>query len=213
MVFELSPTGSKSSAVLRIENTQQNSMTVELVPTRIHMDELGNETLVSAEEDFLIYPPQTLIEPGKTQVVRVNYIGEPAINSSQAYRISVKQLPVNLRTSGHTGVGMVINFNTLLNVVPDNAAPELSVTSISANDEDTWDIAISNTGNRFQRLSKTVWNVIDTVNPSNTVRLKSLEVGQLTERNLVLPGSTLMMSIPSIEGFSPENVKIEISDG
>ena len=44
MVFEIEPIGPKASTSLRIENTQQNSMTVEIVSTKIIMDEYGRET-------------------------------------------------------------------------------------------------------------------------------------------------------------------------
>ncbi len=213
MVFELEPIGAKASASLRVENTLQNPMTVEIIPTKITMDEYGNETLVPADDDFLIYPPQTLIEKGKTQVVRVKYIGDPTIKTSHAYRVSVKQLPVDLKESGHTGVGMVINFNTLLNVTPSDAESDIEVTEISPGDGERWNIAIENSGDRFSRLSKTVWHISDTSDTSNTKRIKSLDVGKLTQRNLVLPHSTLKMSIPAIEGFKPETTKIAIADG
>jgi len=210
MVFEVEPIGAKSSASLRVENTQQNAMTVEIIPTKITMDEFGIETLAPADDDFLIYPPQTLIESGKTQVVRVKYVGDPSIDTSQAYRVSVKQLPVDLKDSGHTGVGMVINFNTLLNVVPVGVESALTVTEIKPQSDRRWEISIENTGNRFSRLSKTVWRVLDTRDPSNTKRIKSLDVGQLAERNLVLPHSTLRMSIPAIDGFDPAFTQIAI---
>lgn len=211
MVFEIAPIGAKASASLRIENTQQNSMTVEIIPTKIAMDEYGNETLTSADDDFLIYPPQTLIEKGKTQVVRIKYIGDPTIKTSQAYRVSVKQLPVDLKQGGHTGVGMVINFNTLVNVVPSDVEPALAITKISQGDGERWNISVENTGGRFSRLSKTVWQVSDTTDASKSKTIKSLDVGQLTDRNLVLPNSTLKMSILPIEGFKPETTQIAIT--
>lgn len=213
MVFEIEPIGAKAATSLRIENTQQNSMTVEIIPTKIIMDEYGRETLTPADDDFLIYPPQTLIEKGKTQVVRVKYIGDPTITSSQAYRVSVKQLPVDLKHSGHTGVGMVINFNTLVNVVPKDAEPAVSIVGISQGENEHWNLEIKNDGDRFSRLSKTVWQVSDTSDSSKTKRIKSLDVGKLTERNLVLPNSVLKMSIPAIEGFKPETTEIAIVGG
>jgi len=135
------------------------------------------------------------------------------IKSSQAYRISIKQLPVDLKQSGHTGVGMVINFNTLVNVVPDDVEPAVVITDISQGADDRWNLEIQNTGARFSRLSQTVWQISDTSDSSKTKRLKSLEVGQLTERNLVLPNSTINVSIPAIEGFNPETTEIAVVGG
>jgi len=71
MVFELEPSGSKSTQSLRIENPNSGPMTVEIVPLKIIIDEHGKETNVLAEDDFLIYPPQTIIKPSAAQTVKV----------------------------------------------------------------------------------------------------------------------------------------------
>jgi len=97
MVFELAASGSKSTTSLRVNNNKSAPLTIEVEPSRISLDESGNETRTLAEDDFLIYPPQTILQPGKTQVIKVKYVGDPTIDASQAYRISVKQLPVNLK--------------------------------------------------------------------------------------------------------------------
>lgn len=210
MVFELDPIGSGSSKSLRIENTKEQSLTVEFVATKISLDEFGNESRTPADNDFLIYPPQALIPGGKTQIVKVRYIGDPTILESNAYRVSVNQLPVQVER-GFQGVGVVVNFNTLVNVSPIDSTAQLSVIDIAKGADDQWDILIENKGNRFSRLSKTVWQVTSTVDTSNTKLIKKSEVADMTDKNLVIPNSTLRLSIPSIEGFEPSTTKISIS--
>jgi len=210
MVFELEPVGSKSSTSLRIENTRQVPITVEFVANKMTMDELGNETLLPADEDFIIYPPQALIQPGKTQIARVRYIGEPLISMSQAYRISVKQLPVNLNKTGVTGVAMLLNFNTLVNIVPSNVQPELSVSKIEVAPDSKWFVTIKNQGNRFARLSKTTWEIVNKSDQTNKVRLKPMQVGEITNKNLILPNSEVRQLIPEFVGFDPLNTEISI---
>ena len=212
MVFELEPLGSGSATSLRIENTKEQSMTVEFIATKISLDEFGNESRSPADDDFLIYPPQALIPNGKTQVVKVQYVGDPQISESTAYRVSVNQLPVKI-DAGFKGVGVLVNFNTLVNVSPVDSIADLSVVNISEGKDDQWDILIENKGNRFSRLSRTVWQVTSTVDASKTRLFKKSEVADMTEKNLVIPNSKLRLSIPSIEGFDPSTTKISISSG
>ena len=210
MVYELAPSGSDATQSLRIENSKSTPVTLEFVASKIILDENGRETNESAEDDFLIFPPQALIQPGKTQLVRVKYVGNPDLEQSKAYRISVKQLPVTLDKSGSTGVAMLVNFNTLANVVPKSAKPSLAITDISAADNGMWSITVENTGDRYARLSKTEWTVESTDGSAKPMRLKKDQVGGLTELNLILPNSKLTQLIRALDGFDPTTTRITI---
>ena len=211
MVFELEPTGSQSATSLRVENNKEEAMTVEFIATKINLDEYGNETRTPADEDFLIYPPQALIQSGKAQVVKVKYVGDPVITESTAYRVSVIQLAVQSDDPSFQGIGVLVNFNTLVNVSPLDSKPELAVSQIKAVTDDKWELLIENTGNRFCRFSKTTWEIKSTVDPNNVHSLGQLEVGQLLDKNLIVPNSKLRVTIPAIEGFDPTQTSISIS--
>lgn len=208
MTYELEPSGSSSSTSLRIENTSKVDMTLELVANKLAVDESGTETLTPAEDDFVIFPPQLILEAGKTQAVRVKYIGEPTISESSPYRISVKQIPIDLSGSGRSAVGMVVNFHTLAHVVPKSAKVDLTVNKISAGSGDNWNITIENRGDKMGRLSQTRWIVSDG-GKSKTLSLK--EVADLTDKNLVMPGRALNLTIPAIAGFNASTTTIEIN--
>jgi len=215
MIYELETLGAKSSESLRIENPRQYPITVEVLANKLSMDELGNETETPADDDFLIYPPQAIIDPGNTQIIRVKYVGDPTIEKSQAYRITVAQLPVDLSGQESSGVGVVFKFKTLANVVPQDAVPNLAITEIIAaqdeeTNEDRWLVTIDNSGSRFVRLSQTEWEVSSRDNSSPKQTIDKVRVGQMVDTNLVMPESTLKVSIPPIEGFELGNVDITI---
>lgn len=209
MSYELSPSGSSSSTSLRIENNSKVDMTLELMANKIVVDENGTETTLPAEDDFLIFPPQLILKSGKTQAVRVKYIGEPTIDQSVPYRISIKQIPIDLSGSGKSGVGMVVNFHTLAHVAPKSAKTDLHVSGLSNNGGGTWKITIDNRGKKMGRLSQTVWKFTDG-SQSKTLSLK--EVADLTPKNLVMPETTLTMTIPAVEGFNPSTTTVKISE-
>lgn len=183
-------------------------MTLELIASRISVDEDGKESLIQAEDDFLIFPPQLILKAGKTQAIRVKYIGEPTIEQSAPYRISIKQIPIDLSGSGKSGVGMVVNFHTLAHVTPLGAKTDLQVTKISGNAAGNWDISIDNRGKKMGRLSRTVWKLKD---GDKTKTLSIKDVADMTDRNLVMPGQTLNLTIAPIAGFNPSTMTVEIS--
>ncbi len=210
MVFELATLGNESSQSLRIDNTTQNPLTMEFTASKIILDEFGNESREPADDDFLIYPPQTLVPAGQTQVVKVKYVGDPSISQSQAYRVSAHQLAVNLDREKGAGVGILINFDTLVNVVPPKAKANLVVSELSAADGENWNLVIQNTGNKFVRLSTTYWDVSSTDENAKIKPMKIDTVGQLVKNNLVAPNSSMRLSIPAIASFKPESTSIDI---
>jgi len=208
MAFELTPSGSDSTAVLRVENTSQTKMTIELSASKISIDENGDEERLPAEDDFLIFPPQAFLDAGKVQSVRVKYIGDPAITQSEAYRIKVSQVPIDITGEGQSAIGLVVNFHTLATVAPKNAKIDLVVTSIRPNASGAWDMVIENKGSKMARLSRTNWNVSD---GTTSKSFSSQEVADMTDKNLVMPGGKMALSIPALEGINPATAQIKIN--
>lgn len=157
MVFDLAPSGADAATTLRVENTRTGPVTVEITAAAIAVDENGEETRTPADADFQIFPPQSLIAAGRTQAFRVRYVGEPRLEQSRSYRIAVRQVPVQL-AEGESGIVVAVNFQTLANVVPPGARPDLAVSSAAPGSEPaTLDLSLENRGNRYLRLTRTRW--------------------------------------------------------
>jgi len=207
MRFELEPSGSKAQTALQVTNTRSFPITIEAVPSVLSIDENGEETLAPADDDFLIFPPQTVIQPGTTQAIRVRYIGDGNLASSQAYRIGINQLPIDLREDAESGVSVTVNFATLVNIVPSNTQSDLTVSELSATEDGKWRMLVSNNGNRYARMPE--------------LNLRVSQGGESTEfsragtrgwfnKNLILPGNQLYVTIPAQEGFDPEQTTITL---
>src|SRR5688572_9827505 len=54
----------------------------------------GQEQGSNADDDFLVYPAQILLEPGGRQTVRVTWLGDPAPGQELPYRLLAEQLPI-----------------------------------------------------------------------------------------------------------------------
>lgn len=210
MIFELEPLGARSTESLRIQNPGSGPITVEVTAMKLVLDELGNETNTPADDDFLIYPPQTIVQADSTQVVKVKYVGDPTIQTSQAYRIVINQLPVDLKTSDASGLSILTKFLTVANVSPPKTRPDLKITDIEAYQDKEWLLTVENTGNRFGALSDTSWEIENTADTTKKKSLNIEQVNGIISRSLVLPNSKLRFKIPAIEGFDASTVRIKI---
>ena len=84
-----------------------------------------------SDEDLLVTPPSVLIPAGKTQTFRVQWIGDPELNASKHYYVSINQLPVKL-PEGQSAVQVVYNFQVLVSVSSPDKKPQLTITSVAA---------------------------------------------------------------------------------
>src|SRR3546814_16872507 len=76
-----------------------------------------------AHDDFILFPPQGVIEANGVQVFRAQSIN-PAIDRSKSYYITVRQLPVDLTMEpGSSGAQLqvVFAFDVAMHTVPRGA--------------------------------------------------------------------------------------------
>lgn len=213
LVFELAPFGNEARTSLWVENTGQEPISVEIVVNAVSMTEDGIESWTPADDVFLIFPPLAVVQPGGTQKIAVQYVGDPDISASQAYRVSVRQVPVDLAGSGTVGVAVAVNFNTLANVVPAGATAQVQSRSLTPQaQEGVWEIVLENTGRRFARFSETEWRFQDAAGQTRVIAgndMKGMTEG--SGSNFLLPTSIRRLRIPALEGFDPATTKISVS--
>lgn len=206
MVSEMEPLGKRSQIVMRVDNTGSQPLTVELIPKSMTMDEMGNETTQPADDELLVIPVTAVIEPGRSQSVMIRYLGNPSISESKAYRVTVKQVQVERASAEAANVGLLLEFNTLINVKPKNSRPELSVTNVKQ-DGANWLLEVSNTGTSYARLNKTNWQVADKTHNSFVT---GTEIRELIAGSLVLPKSKRSFVMKPLEGFDVDSLSIDI---
>lgn len=192
MLADLEPMGGQSQVNLRITNTSDQTLTVEVSSLGLQIAPSGEEKLVINNEDFLIIPMTAIIVPGKSQSVIVKYIGEPLLAESKSYRINVQQLAVNLEENQNKGVGLNFYFQTLYNVVPKNAKAKLTIKNKQQSAEGVWDIQLENKGNKYIRLTKTKW-VIEGQNEK--LVLDGQRLNDALSHKILLPNSSRTVSL------------------
>jgi fimbrial chaperone protein len=152
MIYDLKPSGPGATTSIRVQNDGDRPITIELVAEKREFSENGTEKRTPADDDFVLFPPQAVVPAGKTQAVRIQYVGSPTLARSVMYTVMVKQVPVELPNSGPSGVQFVFNFGTVANVVPDGAKAVVDVVSVTPA-KSGYQLRLRNSGNKYANLS------------------------------------------------------------
>ena len=123
---EMTSAGSGGRAQITVANDSPGPLPVEAIIQKMSLGEDGSQQLSTGGEDFLVFPPQALIPAGGRQVFRVQWVGEPVLNESQSFMLSMNQIPVRL-PEGQTSVQVVMSFGVVINVAPPQGQPALKL--------------------------------------------------------------------------------------
>ena len=196
LVLEVSSLGKGSAQSFNVANNGASPLPVEIGVSRIEIDPEGDARYQPAGNDFLIYPPQAIIQKGATQVFRVQWIGDPDIKSSRNYRFAVGQVPLKL-PKDTSGIQMTMSFGVIVSVSsPQGKAAMVVLSAMPAKGEDGKRMAavkVKNPGNKYAyfgqasiKLSGGGWSA----------QLTPHEVGQKVGLGIVQPGKERRFLLP-----------------
>ena len=151
MIVELETAGGGSVARIELANPGQNEFPVEVQMFRGVITEEGEVQLTPADEEFLLFPAQIVVPATSQQVFRVQYIGEPELAKSEVFYMKIRQIPLPI-AADESKVQVVVNFNVLINVVPDGVSAQPFVESIETTEREGVrgiEVRVSNKGNRY----------------------------------------------------------------
>ena len=196
--IELKSAGDASRAQIVVQNTSAVPLPVEAVVQRLTIDENGKRQVALDEASFLVFPPQTIIPPGGSQVFRITWMGEPLLDRSQSFLLTMAQLPVRQQETANT-VHVVMAFGVVINVAPPTGDGSLQVVSSG----------VVADGKGQLNPVVTVWNpsTVHALLPNATIRLTSPKwsqtltpsvIGQKVGIGLVPPGKRRRFVLPIV---------------
>lgn len=127
MAVQISPIGRNSVARIEITNTDDRLLPFEVRMYRGIVSETGELEMEPADDRFVVFPPQATVQPLGQQIIRVQYLPDGPMERSEIYYASVSQLPVDLEEEGDSRIQVLMRFNVLIEVVPDNSRSVASV--------------------------------------------------------------------------------------
>jgi len=151
MRHSLYPSAGQNTSILTVRNTRSKPLPVELIVEKRVFGDNGVQTQVPANDDFVVFPFQALIEPGATQAFRFQYIGDQLLAEEAAYTIHVREVPVDLE-EGFTGLRYIYSFGVAVYIENSEMQSSLSVRDITR-EEDALTVALENSGSSFARLA------------------------------------------------------------
>jgi P pilus assembly chaperone PapD len=193
----------RTTAVINIRNTREEALPVEIVMKRriVHAD--GSQEFVPAEEDFSIFPPLALIQPGQSQAIRISYIGDPAVRDSQAYVAEVQEVPVS--REDFTGVVFAYNFGVAVYVRANEAQADISLAEVRETPEGLA-LRVTNAGTDFAMLGELDLRIRA---GGETVRLSPAQVAELVE-NPIIPPHASRDFLLGIDGLPAGAVEVSL---
>jgi fimbrial chaperone protein len=128
VIVDLTTGGTRGSALVSVENSGADPLTVELRVAEADFTPTGLVPSTRTSEDILVFPPQALIPPGETQSFRLQYLGDPGLEKSRHFFVTVAQLPVKL-PEGTSAIQIVYNFNVIVSVAAPGQEAKIVVLS------------------------------------------------------------------------------------
>ena len=126
LVLEMKSAGREARSTLQVINDGANQLPVEIVVYQMELDENGEQTTTEAGDNWLIFPPQSMVPAGSSQTFRIQWVGDPEIPQSRSYIFSVNQVPVQM-PEGQSGVQVVFNFAAIVNLAPPRGESALEL--------------------------------------------------------------------------------------
>ena len=192
----LKPSGGGAKQTFRVTNESNKPIAVQFsVTTRQQVN--NKEVRRPADNQFMIYPPQTIIPARTTQKVRIEWLGKGNIPREQAYRLIAEQVHVSLTKQKQSGINMLMTLVNGLYVQPNGTRSKVQVKSVQQHGN-RLGITLSNSGTRHQLMN---YATLSLRNGGKVITLKGNRSLAGLEGNNVLAGSTKRFFIPLPKGF------------
>lgn len=228
MVLEMESRGSSAVSRVEVQNINQGNLAFETRVFLMTFDEKGEMVETPADDRFLIFPPQGVLPAGGRQVVRLQWVGEPDLAVSQAYYVSVQQLPVAFEAKANNGIGaqvqVLYNMRALVVVAPPGAKPDVKAKAVrqltyqppaaAGSDklppmQDGVEITLRNDGRRHAMMSNYGWRLegTDTKGQKLRVDIAPEELNRAVGTGYVPALGERTFRVP-VPGFGPQPIKL-----
>lgn len=148
LVVDLTP--GAGAATVEVTNLFKRPLAIEVTPTLVSFTESGIEN-GEATKDLIVFPPQAIIAPGRTQVIRLQYVGAPPTQESRHFFAKVSQLPVQTQ-EGDATIQVLYAFNVLVSAPLAGVPANLQVVAakiVPAPQGDGLEITFENTAANY----------------------------------------------------------------
>ncbi len=197
------PAGRGATQTFQITNAHNQPIAVEIRIAARDMKLNGEDVLRDAEDSFVVYPAQAIVLPGKSQTVRVQWLGDTAPKRELAFRMIAEQLPIDLDRSPGDGarLKLLVRYIASLYVAPRGVKAKVVLESAgrktAPNGEAKLAVVLHNQGTAHSLLRGLTLNVTGQAPGGGkvSVALTAKQLGGMIGQNL-LAGRRRVFRLP-----------------
>jgi fimbrial chaperone protein len=209
IISTLSTTGKGSHTIAQVINRSDESVAIAIKATGRTLLESGVEERPETN-DVVVFPNQFLLAPKETKLVKISWQGPNKVESEQAYRVIVEELPVDFSasSSNKSSVRIMVNYVGALYVSSGPIASDLKLenVAISNNDKKHISFLFNNSGSAHTILKAPQIEITASGKgdlPEKKVVLEKAQI-ELIEGKNILAKSKLRVDVPmpkSLNGY------------
>lgn len=214
IVQDFHPTGREAVKNFTVTNTTPERIAVEIKMAKRAIGPDGHETLTPEDRDFVVFPAQVALEPGKSQAVQVRWVGEPDPKAELAYRIIAEQLPVELDKARQdiASIRLLIKYEGSVYIVPKGVKADVRLDGLrrveGKDGKAQLEVSLSNKGTAHGILRLPRLTVTDA--QGGQAAIAGDDAKDLDNIN-ILAGSTRRVLLPWPAKLNPGNVTGELA--
>lgn len=187
---DIATAGPGASIVVTVRNPGADPLPIEMSVVRRAVREDGAQNFASADDDWIIFPPQALVPAGGSQAVRAQYVGEP-LEKTGAFVLYVAQVPVDLDPDGFS-VQVIHKLGVALYLNPPRSRSDIIIDDVRVTGG-TATLEVRNAGDRYELLSS---GELTLDVGGETLALEQAEIRELVANPLVPPQGRRIISFP-----------------
>lgn len=183
--------GKAAGITVTLRNPRPTDLPVEFEIVERTVAEDGTETTTPADDAFTLFPPQAIVGPGKSQAIRVQWLGPPPA-TSRSFTLYAAEQAVDLTGVTQTTVQTIFRIGASVHVTGRDARPA-PVLVAAAPEGDGVKVTVANEGQRYFYIDDLALAFADKT-------IAGIDLGNLASRTLVPPGARRSFVVPGVSG-------------
>jgi fimbrial chaperone protein len=201
---DMQPAGPQSSTTFDLENNADRPIPIEVSINNRKIDVEGRDIpddSISAEDKFIVYPPQFILDAKSRRSVRITWVGGGSFTDEQAFRVNFQELALPTKKEkapeqAQGQISLLFRYTASVFIVPPGATGKLVVASAQPDPKDNEKLVLSieNQGTAHQMLRGFKVSLRAQENGS-PVELTDKDVAEAIRKN-VLAKSRINLTMP-----------------
>ncbi len=211
MSATVTPHGDGKIATFRVTNDGIERIAVRYRVVTRGVSPTGEEINAESTTSFAVYPARTVIEPGKTASVKVQWRGGGPVTSEQSYRFVAEEVPIDSTEKGSSGLRVLFRYVASLYLGDRAFTPQLVATVrpiVDSRNNPVLSVEIANRGTRHVIAGNLS---VDLKYPDGSVyTIRPEDIPRLNGVNY-LAGSEFSAHAARRDGFRQESFEVSVS--